>query len=94
MAASRTEVGKLRRARAGGTQAGMPVLQGKREGDAGTAAQFAVDPEGAAVEGGDALDDGQAQPDASGVLRAGAVHAMEAVADARQVSGGNPTTGV
>ena len=48
--------------------AGRVVLLGKRERHASAAAQFALGPEGAAVERGDALGDSQARKADSGEL--------------------------
>src|ERR1043166_8290798 len=67
-----------------------------RRGDAhgGPALALALDLELAAVGAHQVLDDGEPEPGASELARAGLVHAVEALGDPRQVFGGNADSGV
>src|SRR5712691_7100670 len=69
---------------------------GSGQGDAhrGAPLDLALDVELATVRGDEMLDDGQAEAGAAQLARTGLVHAIEALGDAGQISGGNAGAGV
>ena len=70
------------------------MLEGESQRDGRASARLALEIDCAAVQRRDAFDDCQTKAEAAGLLRAGAVRAVEIVKDVWQVFGRNPTTGV
>ena len=70
----------------------MVEWESQRDGRA--PAGLALEIDRASVQSRDAFDDRQTKTEAAGLLRAGAVRAVEIVKDVWQVFGRNPTTGV